>query len=88
MDTTFKQTYGLYKTAKFTPIFSEFRPQWGLNVGSFLEISTSEAKETHTIWLEEISLDFAYQQLKEQTNKIETRKREIDKQYRNITYLN
>jgi hypothetical protein len=83
-----KSTYGLYRTAMFKAHFTKFNPSWGLNVGSFLEINTPEAKETHKIWSEEIQLEFAYKTLKEQTNKIEARKREIDEQYRNIRYIN
>jgi hypothetical protein len=85
-DYTFGKTYGLYKTAMFKGHFTKFNPTWGLNVGSFLECNTPEAKETVEIWREEISLDFARKQLKEQTDKIDARKREIDEKYRNIKY--
>lgn len=85
-DYTFGETYGLYKTAMFKAHFTKFNPNWGLNVGSFLECNTPEAKETIEIWREEISLDFARKQLKEQTDKIDARKREIDGKYRNIKY--
>jgi hypothetical protein len=81
-----KSTYGLYRTAMFKAHFTKFNPSWGLNVGSFLECNTPEAKETVEIWREEISLDFARKQLKEQTDKIDARKREIDEKYRNIKY--
>jgi hypothetical protein len=84
----FGEKYGLYKTAMFKAQFSKFNPKWGLNVGSFLEINTPEAQETKQIWLEEISLDFARKQLKEQTDKIDARKREIDEKYRGIKYAN
>lgn len=83
-----KEHFGLYKTAMFKAHFTKFNPSWGLNVGSFLEIHTPEAKETNEIWLEEISLDLARKHLKEQTDKIDARKREIDEKYRNIKYLN
>ena len=83
-----KSTYGLYRTAMFKAHFTKFNPSWGLNVGSFLEINTPEAKETYNIWSEEIQLDFAYKTLNAQSEKIKARKREIDEQYRNIRYIN
>lgn len=83
-----KSTYGLYRTAMFKTHFTKFNPSWGLNVGSFLEINTPEAKETYSIWSEEIQLDFAYKTLNAQSEKIKARKREIDEQYRNIKYIN
>ena len=87
-DMLWKEHFGLYKTAMFKAHFTKFNPSWGLNVGSFLEINTPEAKETNEIWLEEISLDFAYKQLDDQIKKLKERKREIDEKYRNIKYLN
>jgi hypothetical protein len=69
--------FGLYKTAMFKMEFVKFTPQWGLNVYSFLEESTKEAKETHKLWMKEISNDFALERIKKSLKKLEATKDEI-----------
>jgi hypothetical protein len=69
--------FGLYKTAMFKMEFVKFTPQWGLNVYSFLEESTKEAKETYKLWMKEISNDFALEKVKKSLKKLEATKDEI-----------
>lgn len=45
--------YGLYWEATFEPINFDFKPKWGLNVGSFLINGTKEAKVTKKYWKKE-----------------------------------
>ena len=78
--------YGLYLTAKFSPLSSEFKPSWGLNVGSFLNVNTPEGKETINIWEREAALGTARIDLNKALKEIEIEKREILAKYRNIIY--
>jgi hypothetical protein len=66
-----KENFFLYKTAKFKAQFKEFNPRWGLCIQSFLEINSKEARQTKEIWLEEISLDFANKQIRENQKSID-----------------
>lgn len=78
--------YGLYRTAKFSPLSSGFKPSWGLNVGSFLNVNTPEGKETINVWEREAALETARVDLNKALKEIEIEKREISAKYRNIIY--
>lgn len=79
--------FGLYKTAMFTPQHTKFVPKWGLNINSFLEENTLEAKETKEVWLEEASLEFARKSIQENLKKLEDRRKELSAKYHSISYL-
>jgi len=80
--------FGIYKTAKFSNVSHEFKPQWGLHIGSFLKLDSPEGKTTREIWEEENTISMEMSALKTRQNELENKRREIDKKYKGITYSN
>lgn len=62
----------------------EFKPKWGLNCGSWLDINSEEGKLTKQIWVEEIEIEYKRKEIEQQLNAIKQRKNDLEKRYKGL----
>jgi hypothetical protein len=58
-----------------------FKPQWGLNIGSFLKDDSPGGIRTKELWMEEISINFALTEVNKQKGELEEQLRRLHKKY-------
>jgi hypothetical protein len=75
------RNHGLYVAAKFTPIDIEFKPEWGLDAGSFLKLGTEPADCTVGIWRTELDLMKKRAKLKDFEQEFETKREALLKKF-------
>lgn len=86
----FQKHTGLYIEAAFELEFIDpsivrygdsFKPSWGLNIGSFLKDDSPSGIKTKELWMEEISINFALQEVNKRKKELEERLNNLWRSY-------
>jgi hypothetical protein len=86
----FEKDTSLYMEAAFELEFIDpsvvkhgdsFKPQWGLNIGSFLKDDSIGGIKTKELWIEEISINFALTEVNKRKADLEEQSKQLHLKY-------
>lgn len=83
MEEEWQEYHGLYWNAKFEPLNFGFKPNWGLNAGSFLVEGTNGAIFTERYWERQGEIQTKWEEVNDEKKEFENTLNKMLEKYRN-----